>query len=597
MNALKEYEVSKSSVLETLLYFKTVVCNPLFSSLRLNYRSLEEYSTGVPSSWLVGAIGDPGDTDIDGSVPILSDSGSVSALSSAALVVDDHREFSYESMYDFDPFDDGNVSDMKDEDAIHSQSSTTSYYFEAEFTDHDFQDGTVEEDLDDQFDSCGRLMDSSNDERKSNGFEAGREHLNQYVYEDLRDLDLEFGSNRSVDGNVGSESGSDVNIEFDDSEWSGDDVLGRIGDVLGDGGDEVPVNGDDAAAIPALEVNSSTSLSTSYTNVTSSTGRDRYLIRSSNQFVSEHDHDFWYLSFPWLFPFARGGPDEEREKSVSLHQCIAHYLRLSHGRFLEPEFTLHAYDVVSKKIVFDSARIQMYTKKLVDTRSITDAQLVAAAVYREQCEDASRHGRPWPVAKDDVKSASAFFNSIERVHSFAPHTKSAVTKNRKRMLASTSLHSKGEVWLTVSPYDFSSANVYRYAHGGSVPADVPGKWVRRKVLVSHPGAGALAFEQSLESLIDVVIGWSRAKNGPYACGGLFGIARAWQLCVESQTRLSLHVHVLIWVVGHDTIPELLEGTRVKVESEDEFNASSIVSLYTTFLNELVTTKALYHQGM
>jgi hypothetical protein len=106
--------------------------------------------------------------------------------------------------------------------------------------------------------------------------------------------------------------------------------------------------------------------------------------------------------------------------------------------------------------------------------------------------------------------------------------------------------------VTLNPDDSNSIDVFWMAKG-SRPKNVPPKQVRFNILIKQPGAGALSFEKALATFIDKIIGWNVSKNEPYARGGLFGIPKAWSLCVEEQGRLSLHTHSLIWLAGHDDV--------------------------------------------
>ena len=61
--------------------------------------------------------------------------------------------------------------------------------------------------------------------------------------------------------------------------------------------------------------------------------------------VNEYNNaSLWYMSYPWLFPYGRGGPEIEREVPVSLKAYIKHLLLLADRKF--------ACDISLKFIVY-----------------------------------------------------------------------------------------------------------------------------------------------------------------------------------------------------------------------------------------------------
>ena len=82
---------------------------------------------------------------------------------------------------------------------------------------------------------------------------------------------------------------------------------------------------------------------------------------------------------------------------------------------------------------------------------------------------------------------------------------------------------------------------------------VPDASYRFELLVNHPLATALPFEDILNLVIVDVIGWDQKKEEAKEEGGIFSRPRAYVRVVEEQSRLTLHTHILIWIHGHEDI--------------------------------------------
>ncbi len=73
-------------------------------------------------------------------------------------------------------------------------------------------------------------------------------------------------------------------------------------------------------------------------------------VQQSGQLVPFSDPNLFAKLFPHLFPYGEGHPGKNRKVSVSVQECVKHYLRLSSRRFPQDEtFPLTAFDIISRK--------------------------------------------------------------------------------------------------------------------------------------------------------------------------------------------------------------------------------------------------------
>ena len=81
-------------------------------------------------------------------------------------------------------------------------------------------------------------------------------------------------------------------------------------------------------------------------------------VSSSNKRAKDWEKDFLTKAFIELFPFARGGPEEERINRVSLAGCVQHYMRLSTRAFLGHRFVLTAYGIIARSLASSKAFVR-----------------------------------------------------------------------------------------------------------------------------------------------------------------------------------------------------------------------------------------------
>jgi len=73
-----------------------------------------------------------------------------------------------------------------------------------------------------------------------------------------------------------------------------------------------------------------------------------FMIRQSSKFSNDINGDLLARMFPHLFPFGRGHPGERRRQTVSMKECVKHYLALCTRQFAEDELlALVAFDRIS----------------------------------------------------------------------------------------------------------------------------------------------------------------------------------------------------------------------------------------------------------
>lgn len=151
---------------------------------------------------------------------------------------------------------------------------------------------------------------------------------------------------------------------------------------------------------------------------------------------------------------------------------------------------------------------------------------------------------------------------MESTSSPVIHSIAAGQRNRQDAYAAHYCNGKATIWLTFSPDDTKSFNMFRFIGDKwhwQRPIDVPSISERFEKLAENPVAAALNFKKIVDDVIAIVVGWNVKEKKPFAHGGLFGIPKGWMYAIEEQGRLTLHCHMLIWLAGHSDLEGQMMG--------------------------------------
>ena len=92
---------------------------------------------------------------------------------------------------------------------------------------------------------------------------------------------------------------------------------------------------------------------------------------------------------------------------------------------------------------------------------------------------------------------------------------------------------------------------------------------RKKWRIKFPGACALEYENILQIVVNILIGWNqKAHKGS---NGIFGVPLAYADCCEEQARYTLHSHISVWIENFNEVRDLLfsENTDIRHKARSE----------------------------
>ena len=339
--------------------------------------------------------------------------------------------------------------------------------------------------------------------------------------------------------------------------------------------------------VPTVDLDPAEFIAQAQTPPTTQDAMNQFLIVASRSPSTDWFPTFLINCFPWLFPFGRGGPNEVRKSKISEWELAGMYIRKSTRAFRSYEFVLAVYNIISRK----TAGLHTYIRSTIGNNPtysgdqpsvydligrLTEQQLITAGEYLQARKQALRSNRPVPkppmclcTTKLDLK----FWREMEIISAAMPHTKEHSDYERLVTYGFHYKFGKGTLFLTINPNDGTQVTVNFLC--GNKTNEMPKLTLRLTQISQFPGALAMYHERVIEIIIKVLLGWDQAKGRPYPEGGVFGFTRAIHACSEGQARMSLHVHLIAFLYGHDRVLMRLANDPEGVTNLEKYLQSNI----------------------
>ena len=301
-------------------------------------------------------------------------------------------------------------------------------------------------------------------------------------------------------------------------------------------------------------------------------GKDTFVYRKSNQYLNTPKA--LEMIFPQHFSFGLGGfSNNERYVPVSEQSIVQHYLR-SHQDDLSknPAFILFAFDLIARNRAFNHAMLhcRLVPQNAISAARCTKEELDAYIDKEKEILEERKRG----FFPDNTKADSNTFRHstakdfIRSVRKASPHFFNSPEEKqgyRRIMYAYAHNFGRGHVFLSCSVNDYGSLSLSHFVNSDQIDLvnvtrdQMPSKEKLYQTAISHPVANALMFEMIMQILLHDVIGFDRTTSRPLAQGGAFGYPRAFCGGIEEQDRLSLHIHLIIWIHGGPSTSQFIDS--------------------------------------
>ena len=337
--------------------------------------------------------------------------------------------------------------------------------------------------------------------------------------------------------------------------------------------------------VGATHVGDNEVLANAMANITSSVD-DEYAVRRGSSFVNEYprtnesgqrthggtDNPNHLLgAYPMLWPYGMGGIETRRAIDVPYNIHARWCLQYSDKRFRHHgQFIFQAFGVLQKRQMCASASLQVSRKAFLQHQSafqsLTPKDFVVAS---------AEEIRKVPFSNPTVK---ALRNQLSTVRAKVMGTDESRIKIRGQIRGMNMMKGPPSLWITINPSDVGDP-IAQVLAGEQIDLDSfertvgPNSEQRNSNIARDPFAAAKFFHFVIGAIIEELFGIKGYSNGTHVkrTNRIFGKVASYIGTVEAQGRGTLHLHIVVWLVGaltHVQMKEALksETFRLKVKN-------------------------------
>ena len=258
--------------------------------------------------------------------------------------------------------------------------------------------------------------------------------------------------------------------------------------------------------------------------------------------------------YPVLFPYSTGGLESPGARHLSFDEHVRWCLMYYDRRFrLHPTFIFTAFGILQKRKALLSARHQM---KRRDFEALSHLNLTTAEL--RQAQEDEEAGRPILNARVQLLRRHIWATAGRVMGSNASRA------HYRGQIWGTSLYlNPVSIWITINPNDLHDPLVQIFAGekfdmDNFNPTAGPDADARARNVSSDPYAAAKFFKTIVNLLLSKGFGIDVTPYTTTNRRGILGRVRAYFGVVEAQGRGTLHLHMLMWLVGAPTADEMRE---------------------------------------
>jgi hypothetical protein len=296
-----------------------------------------------------------------------------------------------------------------------------------------------------------------------------------------------------------------------------------------------------------------------------------FMIRRGSAFVNEYarvdpstgqrndggpsDTNHLLGSFPTLFPFGQGGFEIERRVDVPYEAHVRWALQYEDRRFRkDPHFPFQVFGVCQKRQVCRASVLQMKKGSYFQHQNIL-SRITADDLTKASQEET----RGVPFSNPAVRILRSQLSAVKTKVQGSDESRISL---RSKIWGTNLLHNPPSLWVTINPSDMQDP-IAQVLAGADIDLDTfcktagPDSVDRAFNMASDPYASAKFFHLMIKTILEVLLGVTTVRNsGISRREGIFGMVNSYLGTVEAQGRGSLHLHLLVWLVGAPTASEL-----------------------------------------
>ena len=282
--------------------------------------------------------------------------------------------------------------------------------------------------------------------------------------------------------------------------------------------------------------------------------------------------------FPWLFPYGLGGIGHERQKHrLSDAEHKRHLLMYHDKRFQkDSHFPLIAFNHEQIK---DSTKAGFIVAKQKSFDNIANRLLQINSDVLTDITERMRNGERVKGDSQGEKDCLQLIHDLDRI---GGHVKGSITSKkymRNEIWSLISFQGAPSWYITLSPADNKHPISLYYADTKEEFKSVlQSKSEKDSLIADNPVASARFFHFMIQAFIKHVLG----VNADHP--GIYGHTSSYYGIVEQQGRLTLHLHMLLWIKGALTPQEIRD--RI-MDPESDFQKKLVEYLESVHMGEFI----------
>lgn len=291
--------------------------------------------------------------------------------------------------------------------------------------------------------------------------------------------------------------------------------------------------------------------------------------------------DLYPQMFPWLFPFGYGGVGQEAHKGLISKENHLRWLLLYHDKRFQKDagFLIVAFN--HQLIKQNSKGSFMMCKRNNFAKVATSIRAIHPGVLASIVQRMRSGARVTPTTEEE-KRAFCLLDQVDIVGTHVNGSLASKKQQRNEIWSMVNFMGTPNWFITLSPADNKHPLcIYWASHDIEFKPEIRTAAERLHLVTRNPVACARFFDYVVRLFIEHILGWK--DDGP--THGIFGKPSSYYGSVEQQGRMTLHLHILIWI-ANALSPQAI---RDRLMSEDgEFQRRLVEYIESCQIGEFLT---------
>lgn len=275
-----------------------------------------------------------------------------------------------------------------------------------------------------------------------------------------------------------------------------------------------------------------------------------------------NNHQLYPQLFPWIFPYGLGGVGNAKLKGLMSEQVHKKHLLMYHDKRFQTEFRFLLLAFNHAQVKSGASRSFVLTKRSNFRDVITRLMSIDPAVLKVLSNRLQDGEKVVPVTEDE-KRCYALMDQIDYIGGRVQGSLAGKKQMRHELWSLVACIGAPSWFITLSPVD-SKHPLCIYWAGKDVEfnLDLGDQNEKIRRVAANPVAGARFFHFLVQLFIRHILRWAD-KDGR---AGVFGPTSAYYGTVEQQGRMTLHLHMLLWIAGSWS-PQMIRDKLMSKDSE------------------------------